>query len=78
MGSLLAPYATVTSATPIEGSLGVFSLLTTSEVHLPTSIIEAPQITSVPEPNSSTLMAGAFIVLLYSRYRLFKVANKHE
>ncbi|MFB0980665.1 MAG: choice-of-anchor A family protein [Alteromonadaceae bacterium] len=78
MGSLLAPYATVTSATPIEGSLGVFSLLTTSEVHLPTSIIAAPQITSVPEPNSSTLMAGAFIVLLYSRYRLFKVANKHE
>ncbi len=78
MGSLLAPYATVTSANPIEGSLGVFSLLTTSEVHLPNSVVEAPQIASVPEPDSSSLIGGAFIFLLYCRSRLSIIANKHE
>ncbi len=78
MGSLLAPYATVTSANPIEGSLGVFSLLTTSEVHLPTSVVEAPQIISVSEPNTLSLMASAFLFLFYFRSELFKIANKHE
>jgi len=76
MGSILAPYATVTSANPIEGSLGVLSLLTTSEVHLPNSVIETTVI-SVPEPNTKYLMVIA-LFLMYLRLKLFRAVCKHE
>lgn len=59
MGALLAPYATVTAANPIEGSVGVFSLLTTSEVHLPLTQVEAVEVVSVPEPR----LIWIFVVL---------------
>ncbi len=78
MGSILAPYATVTSANPIEGSLGVLSLLTTSEVHLPNSVVEVPEIAVVAEPPSHTILALALIVMFIFRSKLFQAAVKHE
>lgn len=78
MGSILAPYATVTAANPIEGSLGVFSLLTTSEVHLPNSIIEVPETISVPEPNTINLIMVILFLLAYSRFKLFQTSGNHK
>jgi len=46
MGALLAPYAAVTAAGPIDGSTAVKSLTTTGEVHLPL-IGGAPALVSV-------------------------------
>jgi choice-of-anchor A domain-containing protein len=76
MGSILAPYATVTSANPIEGSVGVFSLLTTSEIHLPNSVVEAPTAVSVSEPKSMALMLPVFLLLLYFRSKLAVLSIK--
>jgi len=73
MGSILAPYATVTSANPIEGSLGVFSLLTTSEVHLPNSIVEVPALVSVPEPRFIGLMLPIFLFIYFLHSRLINM-----
>ncbi len=71
MGSILAPYATVTSANPIEGSLGVLSLITTSEVHLPNSVVEPPTTTvAVSEPNSKYIIAISLCFICFSRFKL--------
>lgn len=71
MGALLAPYATVTAANPIEGSVGVFSLLTTSEVHLPLTTVGPPGPTvEVPEPSTVWLFVlSSLAVVLRNRTR---------
>jgi choice-of-anchor A domain-containing protein len=74
VGALLAPYATVTqTGGNIDGAVGVFSLITQAQVHLPTSVdINISQVasipaTKVPEPTSLALLFIALSGLLYKR-----------
>jgi len=63
MGSLLAPLATVTAMGDIDGSVGVYSLITTREIHLTETEISPPRVVEVNEPASLLLFAFAFIAL---------------
>jgi choice-of-anchor A domain-containing protein len=76
VGALLAPYATVTqTGGNIDGSVGVFSLITGAEVNFPTNtdvnIITPPgSATEVPEPTTLMLMFIAIAGLIYKRKTL--------
>lgn len=63
MGTLLAPYASVVTGGLIQGSVGAFSLITTAEIHLPTTEVTPPKVVEVPEPSTYILMilSGALI-----------------
>lgn len=59
-GSLLAPNATVTNTTPIEGSVVVKRFVQGGEVHLGTYGGGDGFITPVPEPSAWAMMIGGF------------------
>ena len=64
MGTLLAPLATVTAFGDIEGSVGAYSLITTREIHLDTTLLSPPStVVKVSEPTTLLLFAIAFIAL---------------
>lgn len=65
-GSVLAPYATISNTTPIEGSVAVLAFNQGGEVHLGTFAGAAPFLTAepiagdVPEPASWVMLIAGF------------------
>lgn len=71
-GTILAPRATVTNSSPIEGSLFAASFNGNGEVHAQLFRQELPN-ASVPEPTSALLIAGGVAALVALRYTSAKL-----
>ncbi len=69
-GSVLAPGASLSTSSPIDGSVAVGSLNAGSEFHLPLLLPNPHPSTPTPEPGSvALLMVGAAGLLLIGRKR---------
>lgn len=69
-GTLLAPLATLTSSVAIDGAIGVNSLYTTAQIHLPTTTVKVPNtepVTEVPEPSHMVLFSLALLYIVRKR-----------